>query len=705
MRITTKIASATGQKWKGVFEKYARRLASGSSRRGDEEEGEEDSGRVTSLSSIHDGYLGRSVRRKDAITTYVVDPPGIYTGVLNAPVEGGMESNSIYFVYSGLPRDNFNPVLPLIELEEVPVADKVRKPTIYAMRLGNSFPEYPWGADGGELAYGSTAFSCSPGEGRGIAVADIASNLRTFSEDGNLTILEGARFASVSCYVLGSAHGYGVTSFDKRTWLWFINEQYIAQIKQDFYMCSRYTKRSSLCRQLPASAAVRDLRRMATAGSVITNPEQIAPDDFDGFPDRGGEPGIFVHVARTPEDPDEEADSLLRVLTLKDMGRGRVEPEEWDRRLPWIQYYMDLSVDPPERVPKVYKPLGGYLIADDPPAISDYMSASLGCPSGCAKDDSFEFLVDFRVARTWIDSRGLDKYPELMPITVQVQTGVLLVTVEGFDDRSFGSLTSKIERLDVSGSFENGSYAALGGSDRDVHRLWRTMWSGNAGGKHAALLSVVRHERFEESAPGADWLKTAQSTYSGDEPPRLADEPVAIQLYVDGVFVERLSSEVGFSFLDLIDEDTLRKDDCAWLSSYRKWGAVAGDELVFFCAYSYPDPTEIVLVRWDLGSGSLSVVRRMPRSLNGTEVRAAVTCYSQQVIRGGVEVSPGCILLRLGAQAGPGWVELTKDYGETWVRVMGSDVEPSFTPGHGLFYSGSELVGVNYGEVFNQEAK
>ena len=66
-----RIASATGQKWAGFFRRDANRLrALGSA------ESRKDSGRIDVRKTVHDGFVATHTRRKNVITTIVVDTPG-----------------------------------------------------------------------------------------------------------------------------------------------------------------------------------------------------------------------------------------------------------------------------------------------------------------------------------------------------------------------------------------------------------------------------------------------------------------------------------------------------------------------------------------------------------------------------------------------------------------------------------------------------
>ena len=688
MRYVTKIASVTGQKWRGVFQKLARRLAAGGSRNTESN----DSGRVTTCSNMHDGYIGKSSRRRDVITTYVVDPPGVFVGMMDGVAEAA-PSNPLpgMYVFKTLDRDAFNPLIKLAELKVPPVDQSPRIGTVYRMVLGEpgAFPSNaPW-----------LARSC-PAEGGGVGANYAALSIRSWTDDRKTVIGEGTTVRLAVVYLLSAPLKQLTLAASQPAWEWHIYESFASEQISGYHLVSRYKADAYITRQLPFGASARAGSRMVTCGLMTTNPKQAGAG---GWTHRGGDVAIFVKCAFVVGARDLPAVDILSVQ-LKDMSLNRIEPEPWDAGLPWVQEYIDNAADPPEKVKISYPPLGTYLSQEEPGPVSDMLSNAFGLVTACIKDESAEFLVDLRVARTWVDERGLDKYPELRPITIQVQTALVLITVHGFDlPESLRTLSFSLVAQDVSGYPENGCYRAYGGSDESVHRLWRPLWSGNAGGRHVALVSVVRHARREEAAPGVDWLKTSQSSFSGRT--ELAEEPVAFQLYVDGALTEHISSETGFSFLSSLDEESLRLDDYYWPYQTSKVGTVVGKDIVFFTAYSYPNPSQIILARWDIDAGVLSVIRRISSMINGKPVRAALSCWQEQILDDdGKEISPGCLILRVGAQDGPGWLEITKDYGESWVRIFGPGDGAPFTPAMGAYYMGSEFSASNYGEIFKAKS-
>lgn len=697
MRYITKIASVTGQKWRGVFQKLARRLATGESRRAREN----DSGRVTVRTNIYDGYIGKSTRRRDTVTTYVIDPPGRYIQAMAIavvtpfPGGGGLLGSAVSEISTELPRDVFNPYLSLEALDPVPPVSFNRTVGIKA-----------WGTELGSLSGPAYNFyMSSPGEGGGVAASQVLRLQNSPPLDEQLTVVDER---STLFLIVNYASGVSTISVTSRhpSQPWHVlamPESYIGGLSSGFKMTSRYIAAAKITRQLPYIASARDHGRMASCGVMTTNPKQA----FDSeFPHRGGEIGLYFHLAfvKSGKDGSDPAVYDFYAKTLSSMDLGVIEAERWDDSLPWIQEYTVPGSDPPEKAKISYPPVGQYLADEDNrQVISDMMSSAFGVPTVCIKEESVEFLVDLRVARAWVDRRGLDYTPELTPITVQTQTGLVLVTLNGFTSEGLPAGPSvQLIANDASGAVKNGCFRAYGGSDEKAHRIWRTVWSGNAGGKHVALVSVVKHDRLEDAKPGVDFLKTAQSSFSGTPVP--TDDPVAIQLYVDGVLTERSATSLGYS-LRSNGEALLAQADYDWVYRANKCATVAGENIVFFSAFSYPVPDQVLIIRWDVGSNALSVIRRLPaRVQGGLLATSALSCYHQQELgEDGKETSPACILLRHGNHFGPGWVELTKDYGVSWTRVGGSDVAVTNTPELGVFYAGSQLSAVNYGEIFKAE--
>lgn len=700
-RFVTRIASISGQRWRRLFERIGRRLRGSS---------DPDSGAVRVATGVIEGFIVKAVRRKNVLTTQVIDPPGHYLGVTSGREESSFLSpfQAAYW-YPAPSRDIFNSQL---SIAPAPAAFKTLiQPTGATLTgsLGNK-----WGDQGYWFR------TSAPSEYQGVAYGYATASTTSAASDGRgTTITNGAQFMAGIDFAASLSHAVNAASRLPTVTIYCWENAFDSDLP-GYRPITRYAATAKISRQLPYVAAARDGDRMAWAMPLTTNPAQAASGQF---PHRGGD--LALVVAATFMVPIDDTGSFTfthRTRTLRLADVPEFSQEAWSDVTPWLQEYTDASFDPPKIRTVIYPPAGGFLY--DGKALAGNLSCAFGAPTMCLKGNAIEVLVDVRVARPWVDDRGIDKYPELTPVTIQTQTAVLRITAPSYqvdNPDALGPLSVDIVQRDASGAEANGCYAALGATDPTGHNLWRTLWSGNAGGRHVALLSAVRHKRFERYAGG--WLQTAQSSFSGGQsvqirnedgvavdsyslpPPELADDPLAIQLYVDGVLTTHLSSAIGLSFWPRFDESELRQDDYYWPFEATKWATVAGDDIVFFAAYSYPTPDHIVLMRWDVSTGALTEIRRDPRTQGGYTLRPALSCYQRQVKdENGQETAPACVLYRIGTQTGPGRVLLSKDYGVTWSDLV-SETNASggiatYTPAMGLYYFGSPLWHPPYGDTF-----
>jgi len=471
-------------------------------------------------------------------------------------------------------------------------------------------------------------------------------------------------------------------------------------------MITRYPLGAVVGRQMPfGGCAWRDTRLV----SAFPLAEQVG----EGFTHRAGMTAIALlyHVLA-----DGRFVTRTQYLRLDDMDLGGIKPEQWTPG-GWVQDFTDN--------------IGSSRQIHYPPAydetVDGWMSCVFGKPVVCLKQNSAEVLVDIRVARKFLDTRGIERYPELNPVSIQTQTAVLKLTLPNFMEDmqpgeidGTGDLSVEVILRDASGSIESGAYEQFGGTNEDHHAVWRTEWSGIAGEKHVALISEVRFIREEEERQGSDWLMSPQSSFSGDravrvytvseesgltgqvtyqsKAPELVEEPAAIVLYCDG---DMQTLQLDSSLVH--DVDNMGSADIRHPLESHTWATVAGDDLVFFAAYSYPEPDEAIVYRWDLDTGEVTEIRRDPAVHNGQRLRPALSCYQREIRRDDAVIEKPCIIYRLGNQVGYGRAWVSKDYGAEWLDLINAEQEaPTFTPAMGLFYMGSPIWPIDYGDAFKR---
>lgn len=666
LQVLVKIASASGQRWRGVFERLARQRL-GRKR-------DADSGAVQVANAVYEGFVAKFTRKGNRIEAKVVEPNGYYIGFTSGSDESSFFSPlSSTYLYDANTRDAYNPALDMQSTVHGQSTHKLM-PIEVIIRFGDPF------FSGDLLGYWHSVVQ--PYEADGVCGGYFFSNTSVIHSSPHNPerpqLLDGTLFGSAFNFFPKNARETSI----------YLYEENISNVIDGYFMCSRYSRRAKLSRQTPRGACAVSGNRQAIVMPLTTNPDQATNND--AFPHIGGMVGVMIFVGINSKD---SYDYKIHFLSLNNMNLNGIEAEKWSSGIPWVQEYMTPS-GTLETV--TYNPAGNYVLNGFP--LSGYLSSAFGVPTVCFLDNSLEVLIDLRVARTWVDGRGIDKYPELRPVTIQTQTAVVKLRVSGFseEDGTLGSLSASVVTQDASGSTGNGCFLALGGSHYDAHYLWRTTWSGNAGGRHVALLSVVKHARFE----GYDeegWLNTAQSSFS--KATRLHDEPLALQLYVNGHLTEHSCSALGFCIQLNPNEYALRHDDYLWPTGALKWATVAGDNLVFFCAYTYPTASHMLLIRWNVVTGSLTEIRRDPVFRNGLAMRPAISCYQRQVFNDDkVEISPACLIYRIGEQNGYGNVYLSKDTGVTWQLLWGG--EQSRTPAMGVYYLGSPIWHPEYGNIF-----
>lgn len=298
---------------------------------------------------------------------------------------------------------------------------------------------------------------------------------------------------------------------------------------------------------------------------------------------------------------------------------------------------------------------------------------------------------------------------------------------------------------DISGSAENGCFEALGGDREDYHRLYRVRWAGNVGGRSVVFASMIKHKRWETEPSGsipdggpvlpnlaaAQIRQTAQSginighsvrwdwsyqrpdstTVTGNRTWALGNtvkipgddsdgmewqDAVGVVMIVDGVITEWNAKDLGWCLLRTANAQSVRQDDWQWEVTAQKWAVAISDTEVALCAYNFPygpGVTTCKLLKINVVSGDITLLRT--DNIPSANARPAITCYQRRVVGDDKTMEP-CMIYRLGAQVGAGWMELTKDGGDTWTRIW----DASASPGMGAFYVGSPIWTPEYGEVF-----
>lgn len=687
-KVIVKIASQSGQRWRGIFERLARKRLGMKIDSG--------SGSVKVTTAIHDGFLAKFTRKGNNLSVDVIDITGIHIGFTSSSEKEFSSPFLKCYYYNAGNRDIFNPKLDINSLKK-----DINRSFYKGKELLTSKTLF---VSGSNIDFHQFWFYASvPYEGNGICGGSCNSNYQDIYEKRKISvsdnfyiydcIREDIKFLIDVKFIPSLDSGLNIINV-------IIDEEYINRIANGYFMYRIISPRSqAISHMLPSFSSAIDGGRMAIVIPLTTNPRQVENNDGKSFPDICGTIGLMIFVAINSKSTIKYKSHFI---SLDDMNLDGIKTEEWSSNTPWIQDYFYVNNDHPatngnKRI--FYFPVLTEIMKE---TLSGNLSSQFGTPTLCFLNDSIEILIDLRLARTWVDTRGKDISNELRPVTIQTQTAIIKLTVSDFSEENgkLGEINASLVSKDVSGYKENGCFLSLGGSNQNYHSLWRTVWSGNSGGKHVALISVVKHDRYEYIDNG--FLHTSQSSFFGDATTRLYSDPLAIQLYVNGNIVEHSCKDIGFSFrLDSDNISNLLRDDYySIFSVYQKCATVAGDDLVFFCAYSYPVASHVILIRWDINSCSMTEIRRDKLVINGRGVLPAISCYQRQVINTDKEISPACLIYRIGVQDGPGYVYLSKDSGVTWSLLWGGD--NSYTPGMGVYYIGSQIWRPEYGYMFKR---
>lgn len=729
-KYTVKISSITGQVWKAIFRKHAKRIAAGLN-----SETARKSGRVTTMKTSHDGFIALHSRRKDQVTTKVIDIPGTLVGFFTADTEGTPfgEPIGIFQRYESAYRDAFNTMIAIEKQEGIKEgAYSAEAKSIYDRNYHLIYGDKP------PYNYSRQMTTSPVFENDGIIMMDSIHNIDLKTDTYKYGILR--KHDEHYTYTILHARA-GVSNLKSTVTARLI---YISQDSTlsayGFGLIQKSFKESRVCRQVPAASACHKKRRQVSFSLLIEKGE-ATPD----FPHSCGRIGVLIicgTIIKNKSSGIEEFKNVKKFISIDQMNIDPIRIEKWSEggADKWRQEYTVTEIDEngdPKEVSYAVRSGPAYLIkdnevTDETPNMPGYISCAFGRAVSSFVGDDAICLIDLRVTRSWQDNRGLDIHPNVKPVSLQTQTGVIEIKINfpGDDISSVGSPSVSLLMNDVSGSKESGSYAALGGTNTDYHAIWRAEWAGVVKGKkerHVALISEVRHSREEQSAPN-DFLRHTDSGLFYDDSRLFVKDDDGKWIYWSSINripyqFEQLSNIKNSSAIILYTDGNKKYLEGyslvfnrAEMERFNYWqpidshsfGTVISESLVWFAAYVYREserPTHVALLEWDIDSGSVRELRRDPAYINGIRQRPALSCYQREYDTGSKVYPPG-VIYRLGNQVGPGFVKLTKDYGVSWVDILtpAKEYAAGYTnsPAFGVFYLGSTLWSPEYGKAFQQ---
>ncbi|MFV3385384.1 hypothetical protein ACNFCJ_08015 [Pseudomonas sp. NY15364] len=758
-------------RWAGIFRGFAARFAQTWARKPDA---------ARSKTDFFEGYIAKHSLVSGRITTRVIDPPGYLLGFPDGVAEAlfidPLPASLLWPTYA---RDVFAPGVPIPD-DLAPKPDDPSQVTF-------QYPTSLYGAssliNGKPWSNGPWWFSAgAPTDDSGIAGGTVICNTPYPSQGADrATVLDSVRLAA---YIQWYASRRGVVRPTDMLGLYIYEDGLQASMPGYTFAPRMYPTTAvggsnrpitvRMARQIAMPAAARAGGRCAAAMGVTTSPERTT------FELGCGLTGVYMPIVATA---GLQLIDDIRDVTTDDILPGSATVGQWTADTPWVQefakeepvqWYNPATDETETIVVEVkhvvtYPPGGTYLYGgrtsgnpEDPLQLPiqlrDYMTNDVGVPAIALMDDRLDVVVAYRAATPWIDERdtdgtGIDIYPELTPVTTQMRTGLVVMSMtyttsvseEGDLVTTVGDPVLDHVRQDVSGAVEN-CFEALGGDREDFHRLYRVRWAGNVGGKSVALVSIVKHKRWEEPAtgkipadgpiipalPAAQVLLTAQSginnghsvdwryTYTAPDGEEVYGErnwnlgacvripgddddedwlsTIGVGVLVDGVLTELEALDLGWSLIRSPTRARLREDDWRWESTTANIGTVVSDDSLVFAAYALPEiegePVRVKLLRLDVDGLDFTELRDDALPTNGS--RPAVSCYQHHVAQEGADDVLPCLIYRLGHQTAGGWAELSKDGGSTWRRIW----EGPTSPGRGFMYIGSQLWAPEYTDTF-----
>lgn len=274
--------------------------------------------------------------------------------------------------------------------------------------------------------------------------------------------------------------------------------------------------------------------------------------------------------------------------------------------------------------------------------------------------------------------------------TIKAQTAVAKLTFPYLKDYQMLVPNGKTELIehDASGSPDN--YEELGGTDSDYWNIYHTLWGSNVGDHAVVLVNVTKHKRYQH----------ATSNFLGNSvQDSETDIETFIHIYIDDEVLEFDCKQLGFypeiksSYVTMFSNNIFDKrypDNRSVLISV-KFGTVISNEDVLFCFTSL-DKKKRLLVKFNITNRTFTTIREDSAD-DGLHV---ATCYQRQVFKDGKELTPSCIIYRIGVQGSKGKVFISKDTGKTWHKIADSP----YTTGGGMYYLGNEYYAINYGKAF-----
>lgn len=739
-----KIASQSGHRWAGIFRRLSAKFS---------DIWRNKPNVIRSKVDVYEGFIAKHSLVGGRVTTRVVDPTGFLLGITDPTIEGYFTSPlSQSYLWPGFPRDIFAPEVPIPnDFEPLP------KDGSFTLRESQRFYPVSAGSIGSTWPGGKWFFTVGcPTDSHGITASVVMSNLTNPATGANFaTISNSATFGAVFEFFAGKrgrtlVDMFRLTVYENALPAGFYMAPRMVPQNTSGGAFSATTLR--MPRQIPVPSGVRDKGRCLGVYTITESPVRTA------FDYACGEAGIIMTGLSIFKDGSAQLANVAN--TISGLMGPAVAVEPWDDEKPWVQEFTtveerqwfnpDTSSNETIEVEithKVYYPVGGlYKRAEIP--FQAKMPNHIGTPVAAIFEDRVEVYTDFRVTRTWVDERG-DFYPTLTPITIQTQTGIAKITLpytlnEEEGTTQFGPMSNTHIVSDISGAVENGSFDALGGDREDYHRLYRVRWAGNVGGHSVVIASMVKHKRWEaepqnpipEGGPvlshgsftprftaqsninrnlSARWEFSYQTPNGatvngganlgsnqavkipGDDGDGMEwQDAIGVVMIVDGVVTEWDAKTLGWCLLRTFNAQQARDDDWRWEVTTHKWAVAISDTEIALCAYSFPyvpGITTCKLLTINVLSGAITLLRT--DNIPSANARPAITCYQRRVVKGDKVMEP-CMIYRLGAQVGAGWMELTKDGGATWTRIW----DDSASPGMGAFYVGSPVWTPEYGEVF-----
>lgn len=743
-----KIASASGHRWAGVFRRLGASFAFMYQKK---------AGLSRTKVDVFEGFLVRHSLSGGRVTTRVVDTNGVLLGITDGHAEPNfLNPMSTDYLWPSYERDVFAPQVPVPGDLEPKSADTLfTTGSVY----GGVFYEAGTAWAGGNFTFTT---GC-PQSYAGIGVSTVASNTNNPSGGGeHAVVYQTTQLAGVLRWITDKR--FDVTK-NLVVIAWYENGG-IGAAMPNYRLAPRMYPALSfdanqifsivrLPRQLALPSCVRDRHRYAGVFSVTTSPARTA------FEYACGTTGLFVSFLYFS---GANTTPTLAPAPLPANGflPAGVNVQAWSLSVPWrlvfendeeVTWFNPQTAQNEQIIVTVehrvlYPPGGQY--ADEGIAFDAFMPNSVGTPAMVLLEDRVEIYTDYRIARSWLDTRdGI--YPGLPQLSMQTQTGIVRINIpytRNAEDNTYqvGGAQTQAVITDASGP-DDASFAPLGPDRPDFHRLYRLRWAGRVGNQSVALASVVKHLRWEEPpenpiAPGEPILPnlaatqlrrvaqsgintdynsvwhwsyetpdnetvTGQKTYNGYPTVRLPgdagtagqwEDALGVALIVDGAVVQEWDcSTLGWALFREPTAARLREDDWRWESTAHNWAASISDSQIVVCAYNFPPSATPAcsLLLINVLTGGISLLRTDP--LPSPAARPAITCYQRYVTRTGTDIE-ACLIYRLGHQVeAGGWMDLSKDGGFTWHRIW----EGPPSPGMGATYVGSQLWTPAHGRVFN----